>query len=94
MGAAIAAGIGTGASFYINSQHYDIHYNRELTCLFVIGGSVLAGAAGGYLGALTVTAISSEFSKKVALDNVVLEGITEDGASEVQSFDGVLIFNS
>ena len=62
VGVAVGAGLGTGASCYINSRHYDIHYNRGLTCLFVIGGSVLAGAAGGYLGALARAAISSSAS--------------------------------
>ncbi|WP_407422237.1 hypothetical protein [Methanobrevibacter sp.] len=50
VGAALGALIGTAFSAYINSEVYDVNYNRLTTCLNLIIGTAAAGAAGGFWG--------------------------------------------
>ncbi|WP_458454239.1 hypothetical protein, partial [Methanobrevibacter sp.] len=49
-GAAIGAAIGVGGTYMIVSNHYDVNFDRTKTALILIGGCVVAGAAGGALG--------------------------------------------
>ena len=50
VGAAVGACLGAGASAMIISEHYNINFNRGLTCLLLISGSTIAGAFGGIFG--------------------------------------------
>ena len=50
VGVAFGSVVG-GLSFYmIDSHNYDIHFNRLMWAGICIGGSIVAGAAGGLLG--------------------------------------------
>lgn len=61
VGLAVGAAIGTYTASKIIASNYDVNFNRLTTCLFVIGGSALAGAAGGFAGYYAVTAsVASE----------------------------------
>lgn len=54
VGCAAGAAIGTFTAVEIISAKYDVNYDRLKTCLFVIGGSALAGAMGGFVGSVLV----------------------------------------
>ena len=67
VGAAVGAALGTGSAAYIISRHYDVGFNRGLTCLFVIGAATASGALGGWAGAAG-SAPSSAVSEYKVLD--------------------------
>ena len=60
IGFAVGAAIGTFTASEIIASNYDVNFNRLTTCLFVIGGSALAGAAGGFVGYLASGAAFAE----------------------------------
>ena len=56
IGLAVGAAIGAFTASEIIASTYDINFDRVSTCIFVIGGSALAGALGGFAGYWTVSA--------------------------------------
>ncbi|WP_458453365.1 hypothetical protein [Methanobrevibacter sp.] len=57
-GAAVGFVVGSTGTGIIISKHYDVNYDRAKTTWIVLGGSIVAGAAGGALGGF----ISSQFA--------------------------------
>ena len=51
VGAAVGAALGTAFAAHIISRHYNVEFNRGLTCLFVIGAATASGVLGGWAGA-------------------------------------------
>lgn len=50
VGALVGAALGTGASAWVISEHFDINFDRLKIALFLIIGSAVSGGLGGYAG--------------------------------------------
>ncbi len=82
VGAAIGAGIGAFTASEIIATSYDVNFNRVTTCLFVIGGSALAGAAGGFAGYAAVTASFAPAEAQAAQEPIYFQYAEDESVAE------------
>ena len=95
VGTVLGAGIGSGTAGYIISGHYDINYNRALTCAYLIGGSAIAGALGGALGGLvgylSGGATSASTSKPGFFETFDRSTVVTEGTNRASTISNVFV---
>ncbi len=84
VGAAVGVAVGSAGSAYIIANHYDVNFDRLKTALIVVGGSVVAGVAGGVLGGyITMASAGGSVPEAAPVADEVSEAGSVSEASSV-----------